>query len=124
MFLGASAVIFEGLLDPTILEAQACNEALGLAADLHVHFVCVASDCLEVISNINNGAPCRYFALLEEIKHRRRSIQDIQFVHENRKHNEEAHALAKAAASLPPRRHVWLTDLPNIICITMCLNIE
>ena len=76
-----------------------------------------------MISNIHNGAPCRYFALLEEIKHRRRSIQDIQFVHENRKH-EEAHALAKAAASLPPGRHVWLTDLHDIICIPMFLNVE
>ena len=58
MFLGASAVIFEGLLDPTTLEAQACNEALALAADLHAQSVCVASDSLEVITNIHTGAPC------------------------------------------------------------------
>ena len=30
MFLGASAVIFEGLLDPTILEAQAVTKLLLL----------------------------------------------------------------------------------------------
>ena len=123
LFLGASAVIFEGLLDPTILEAQACNEALALAADLHTQSVCVASDCIEVVTNIHTAAPCRYFAVLEEIKHRRRSIQDVHFLHENRKHNEEARALAKAAASLPLGRHVWLTTLPDIICIPMCLNI-
>lgn len=39
---GASAVVREGLLDPTVLEAQACNEALALAIDLYVQSLCVA----------------------------------------------------------------------------------
>ena len=33
-YLGASAIIYDGRLDPTILEAQACCEALSLASDL------------------------------------------------------------------------------------------
>lgn len=31
-YLGASAVVFEGLFDPTILETHACNEALAVIA--------------------------------------------------------------------------------------------
>ena len=35
-YLGASTIIYEGRLDPTTLEAQACSEALSLASDLQV----------------------------------------------------------------------------------------
>ena len=108
-YLGASAIIYDGRLDPTILEAQACCEALSLALDLQVQSICVASDCLEVVLNIQDEVPCRYFSILQDIKHERSHFQDVKFLHENRKHNGEAHALAKAAASLSPGRHVWLS---------------
>ena len=120
--MGASAIIYEGRLDPTIHEAQACSEALSLASDLQVQSVCVASDCLEVVMNIQDEVPCRYYPILQDIKHQRSRFQNITFLHENRKHNGEVHALAKAAASLSPGRHVWLSVLPDIICIPMCLN--
>lgn len=100
MFLGASAIIHDGLLDPAVLEAQACREALSLAMDLHVQSICVASDCLEVVTNIEAGVPCQYFSILQEIKHQRRSFHDVNFIYESRKHNGEDHALAKATASL------------------------
>lgn len=35
-YLGASAIVFDGLVDPTYLEAHACNEALAIAQDLNV----------------------------------------------------------------------------------------
>jgi len=122
-YLGASAVIFEGLLDPAILEARACSEALALALDLHVRSVCVASDCQEVVARIADDSPCRFFPILQDIKHQRRSFSDVDFIYESRRHNGEAHALAKAAASLPPGRHVWLAILPEIICIPLILNV-
>lgn len=59
-YLGASAVVFDGLVDPVSLEAHACNEALALAADLHIHRLMVASDCLEVVKNIKKGAASVY----------------------------------------------------------------
>ena len=62
-YLGASAIIFEGLLDPAILEAQACSEALALAKDLHVQSICVASDSLEAVTRITDDSPCRFFAI-------------------------------------------------------------
>ena len=121
-YLGVSAIIYDGCLDATILEAQACCEALSLASDLQVQSICVASDCLEVVRNIQDEVPCRYFSILLDIKHEGSHFQDVKFLHENRKHNGEAHALAKVAVSLSPGRHVWLSILPEIICIPMCLN--
>ena len=40
-FLGASARVFEGLTDPPSLEAQSCNEALALAMDLNLNYICL-----------------------------------------------------------------------------------
>ena len=89
-----------------------------------VQSICVASDCLEVVTNIEAGVPCQYFSILQEIKHQRRSFHDVNFIYESRKHNGDAHALAKAATSLSSGRHVWLTSLPDIICIPMFLNVQ
>jgi ribonuclease HI len=123
-YLGASALVLNGLTDPASLEALACNEALALAADLNVQFLHVASDCAEVVANIATQAPCRYVTILREIKHRSTSFQEVNLVHEKREHNEEAHALAKAASSLSTGRHVWLAFLPDIICIPINLQTE
>lgn len=120
--MGASTVVVEGLVDPASLEARACNEALALALDLHLDSICVASDCIEVVRNIDSGAPCRYVTTLREIKDQRNMFRDVLFTHEGRQHNGEAHMLAKAASSLPTGRHVWLDSMPDIICIPM--NIE
>ena len=121
-YLGASAIISVGLMDPTILEAWACSEALSLASDLHIQSICVASDCLEIVNRIENVSTCNYFSILQDIQHQKMLFNDVKFIHESRKNNREAHALAKAAASLPPGRHVWLISRPDIICIPMCVN--
>ena len=97
---------------------------VSLAEDLGAEKLCVASDCLEVVANIQAEAPCNYHSILQDIKYQRRQFQDVEFIHKNRKHNGEAHALAKAAASLSPGRHVWLSIMPDIICIPLCLNIQ
>lgn len=73
---------FNGLVDLASLKAFACNEALNLAADLHLSSECVAS-------------------ILREISYRRGSFEALHFIQEKRTHNGEAHALVKAASSLP-----------------------
>ena len=55
-YIGVSAIVFEGLVDPATLEAQACKEALALATDLHLDSLCTASDCLEMVANIASVA--------------------------------------------------------------------
>jgi hypothetical protein len=51
-FLRASSLTVEGISEPSVLEAMACQEALALAQDLHVQRITVASDCLAVISDM------------------------------------------------------------------------
>ena len=115
--MGASAIVFDGLVDPPSLEAQACNEALALAKDPNPQRVQVASDCLEVVKNINKGGAPVYGPFLHEIKDRMEELEFVNFSFEFCESNYEAHALVKAATSLAVGRHLWLGILPNIICI-------
>ncbi|XP_073360565.1 uncharacterized protein [Aegilops tauschii subsp. strangulata] len=124
-YIGASAVVFEGLVDAASLEAQACNEALALAQDLLLSHVIIASDCLQVVSVINGAAQSSSYAcVIEEIKVRTLDFVKVSFRFENREANCEAHALAKAASTLPIGRHVWLGNTPDIICIPSVLIVE
>ena len=123
-FLGASALVFEGLIDPASLEAHACSEALALANDLNLQDLLIASDCLEVISNIDQHAIPVYASVLQEIQVTRNFFNSVNFRFEHRENNFEAHSVAKGAASLPVGRHVWLGILPDIACIPEVLNFE
>ena len=76
-FLGASAVVFDGLSDPASLEAWACNEALALAQDLNLSRMVIASDCLEVVSKIDPGAATHYAPILHEISAIRREFNYV-----------------------------------------------
>lgn len=89
-YLGAFAVVFDGLVDPASLEAHACNEALVLASDLNVHHLLVASDCMEVVTNIKKGSASVYPSVLNEIKHRSREFSEVKFCFESR----EAHSFS------------------------------
>jgi hypothetical protein len=55
MFLGASVVVFDGITEPSILEAHACREAHVLAGDLQLQRLKIASDFLSVVNDINSG---------------------------------------------------------------------
>jgi ABC-type phosphate transport system ATPase subunit len=46
------SVVFDGITSPEVLEAWACSEALSLAEDLHARKLKVASDCLNVVKEI------------------------------------------------------------------------
>lgn len=123
-YLGASAVVFDGLVDAPSLEAQACNEALALAQNLNLSHMVIASDCMQVISDINRAALSSFALVLNEISDRKKDFVKVTFRFENREANCEAHALAKAASSLPVGRHLWLGNPPDIACIPSVLNFE
>jgi ribonuclease HI len=55
VYRGASSVVFDGVCDPTTLEAYACREALSLAGDMQIHEVSIASYCLTVVKEISEG---------------------------------------------------------------------
>ena len=54
VFLGASAVVFQGVTELATLEACACREALALAEDLAISKARIASDCLRVINDLKS----------------------------------------------------------------------
>lgn len=113
-YVAASAMVIDGLTDPSSLEALACNEAISLAMDIGVRKCVIASDCLEVILNLQKQSLCAYSSVLKEIKARSTLFQEVVFKHEGRESNCEAHALAKSVCKLAPGRYLWLLGRPEI----------
>lgn len=71
-FVRVSAVVFEYLVDRAALKAHACNKTLALVADLNLQrmVIALASDCLEVITNIKKGATTTYAPVHNDVTHR------------------------------------------------------
>ncbi|XP_051211644.2 uncharacterized protein [Lolium perenne] len=67
-YLGASAMVYEGITDPRCLEALACREALDIADDLLVGPMQVASDCLEVVNALHSDYKGYLGSIITEIK--------------------------------------------------------
>ena len=122
-YLGASAVVFDGIADPEILEAMAIREGLNLASDLLLRKIHVASDCLNVIKALREKNLGRYNSVLHEISAMAKSFEEASFVHENRASNTEPHDLARAVLGFPVGRHVWFVNPPDGVCIPKNLNI-
>jgi ribonuclease HI len=93
IYLGASAVVFEGVTIPACLEALACREALSLAADLHESIVMVATDCKEVIQGMEKKNLGIFSNVLRDIAAESRG-RSVTFRHEGRGSNSEARTLA------------------------------
>ncbi|KAE8792648.1 hypothetical protein D1007_32759 [Hordeum vulgare] len=93
-FLGASAVVIPGMIDPEVLEAHACTEAIALAEDMMVSRVRIASDYLRVVDElkeqVHRGAHCM---ILNDIQGRISSFSSCVFIHEFRKKEEVGQSL-------------------------------
>jgi ribonuclease HI len=112
-FRGASALVFDGITDPSVLEALACAEAMCLAQDLQVGNILVASDCMNVVKDIISGVPGgQNCMIIKEILKKRGDFSVATFVHERREANTEAHRLSRSAIYLDVGRHVWLLTPP------------
>ena len=59
-FLGALALVIEGMSNPVTLEAIACREALKVAKDIGISRAVIASDCSTVVSDIGSGSQGKY----------------------------------------------------------------
>ena len=114
VFLGALAITFKHIHNPTILEVLAVREALAVAEDLYVQKIQVASDCKIVVDDINQKSGASYGAIIHEIIEYSSSFTSCTFVHEFRSSNVEAHNLAKHALKLGVGRHVWLGHPRNL----------
>jgi hypothetical protein len=54
-FMGATALVYPGKTEDETLEALACREHVGLAKDIYARRVRLASDCQNVIRNLQQG---------------------------------------------------------------------
>nr|BAC98603.1 hypothetical protein [Oryza sativa Japonica Group] len=112
-FVAASAMVWEGMSDPTTLEALACNEGLAIAMDCNILKVCIASDCQEVIMGIATIPKCRCLVVLNDINIRSHHFVRAEFRHESWDLNVDAHKLAKFVCTLSEGRHAWLLNPPG-----------
>ena len=112
-------LVFEGLTDPTTLEAIACREGMALALDLGVNHLQIASDCKQVINHIHQRAGGDHGSIVREILQTSTLFTACNFLFEPRESNYEAHRLARFGISLPAGRHLWLGIPHDPIVIPM-----
>ena len=115
-FLRASALVMEGITDTEMAEAMACHEGMALASDLVLQKFKLASDCLNVVRNLQGTAMGAYGHIIREIKARAEDFTEVRFTHEGREANEDAHRLAKGSVHESFGRHVWFITPPNLYC--------
>ena len=111
-YLGSSAFVVRGLIDPPTLEASACREGLSLAEDLGLQNMVIASDCQEVMKHIKEKSGGNYDGVVKEITSWQSLFSSCCFKFESRVSNFEPHKLARHAVKLVHGRHFWL-GLPH-----------
>ena len=90
------------------MEAVACRDSLALASDLLLQKIRVACDNITVVRNIRGKGFGSYGHVIQEIKTRGDSFTSVEFVHEGRMSNGDAHRLARGSLYETIGRHVWL----------------
>jgi len=115
-FLGASVLVLKGLKEPEIVEAIACREGLALAQDIQVTRVRLACDNANVISSINQGSNGVYGQIVKEIQEESKSLESVEFIHERRSTNIDAHRIARSSLYEDEGRHVWFLYPPYGVC--------
>jgi hypothetical protein len=108
--------VLEGLTSAEVVEAVACREGMALAQDLSLHRTRVASDCVNAVRSIRGDGLGPYGPIVREIKARKSSFQHVEFVHESRSSNVDAHRLAKSSVYFALDRHVWFLSPPDGVC--------
>ena len=116
IFLGASALVVEGITSPEVAEAMACREGLALASDLDLQKIRISTDCVNVVKNIYGQGMGLYGHIVMEIKAGAARFVDAQFIHEGRNSNGDAHRLARSSIFEAVGRHVWLLTPPDGVC--------
>ena len=77
----------------------------------------VASDCQNAIRSIYGLGRGAYGHIVMELKARATGFQEVQFVHEGRSSNGDAHGLARGSVSRDIGRHVWFQTPPEGVCM-------
>jgi hypothetical protein len=86
---------------------------VSLAEDMHINKFDMASDCLNVIKELNAGcSQGQQCTIIKEILMKKLGFHVATFNHERREANGDAHRLARSTTSLTVGRHVWFSDSP------------
>jgi len=121
-FVGASVLVMEGISDSEMAEAMACREGMALASDLVLQKLRLATDCLNVVRNLQGSAIGAYGHVVREIKARAADFNEVSFVHEGREANGDAHRLAKGSLYESLGRHVWFLAPPDGVCTAVNIS--
>ena len=97
LFFVVLTVLLQGIRDPAVLEALACREALALASDPQLSRIKIILGCHEVITSMAGGYLVGSTPSIRDIKLCTPVFASVNFVHEKRVLNMEAHGLARAA---------------------------
>jgi ribonuclease HI len=89
-------VVLEGITDVETAEVIACREGLALASDLMLQSIWLASDSANVIRSLEETGMDLYGQVVKEVKARARDLNFVDFAHENRSSNVDAHNLARS----------------------------
>jgi hypothetical protein len=84
----------------------ACREALTLASDLFLHKFRVGCDYINVVKSIYEEGMGLYGLIVKKINTRKATFFHVEFVHERRLSNMDAHRLARSSINLTLGRHV------------------
>lgn len=81
-FLGASALVADGITNTEIIKLIMCRVGLALASELVLQRFRLASDNLNVIRSLKEGSLSTYGYIVQEIKARPSDFQIVDCVHE------------------------------------------
>ena len=115
-FLGASAVVMEGVSDPDTVEAMAVREGLALARDLLGQSLRIATDCANVVRHMSGQGMGLYGHIIREIKADMASFMAAEVIHESRNSNVDAHLLARSSIYASVGKHVWFLSPHHGVC--------
>lgn len=69
-----------------------------------------------MIRSLKEGGLSTHGHVVQEIKARASGFQVVEFVHEGRASNVDAHNLARGNVQSELGRHVWLLNPPEVVC--------
>jgi len=108
--------VLKGITEAEIAESLACREGLALASDLLIRRFRLASDCANVVKKLTGDGMASYGQIIREVMAGGRSFEAVEFVHENRQANNDAHLLARSSIYSQMGRYVWFLAPPDGVC--------
>ena len=114
--MGASALVLRGIVVPEVMESIACREGMALASDLRADNFRLATDCLNVVKSIQQGDLGIYVQVTREINARKTAFRSVEFVHEHRDSNTDAHRIARSSIHAEFGQHVWFLNPHDGVC--------